>query len=238
MAPPSEPASLAESWARLADLLEASPLVRRSLEPPASAEDLNQWSDAIGAPLPRQLVDLYQMCGGTKDFPGHSGFTLLARWRLLPVQEAIKAYPQRAQMARMWGVDPQVPFARDYSGGFLVVPLVGTPVSLFFEDTPPMRIHDSIAEFVRVTVEALQGRYDRFRPQLSANGLQWIDTEEEEDFLDEMGAHHDGKTSTDSDLRARGDDRGDQRLERWSIGRSNASGSECEHMHRDTAKSH
>jgi hypothetical protein len=175
--------SIADQWNEIKTALKSSPLVVGSLRPPATEHDLDRWAQVIGRPLPRSLRELYAVHDGSAVIGG-SGFSFVGERYPLPADKAIERFLTYDPLTRLWGLPTVIPFTRDASGCNLAVRADGADGVLHcFDDAPPMAGFASIEGLMTETVEALLGRHEEYRPEVSENCLSWINRDEEEDDL-------------------------------------------------------
>jgi hypothetical protein len=174
--------TIESSWTAIEEALAGSPALLASLRPPITPADLQQWSDAVG-PLHESLVRMYQVHDGSA-VTGSQGFSFIANWNSLPARQALARYEFFQPMFDLWGVQHLIPFAWEPSGRCLGVPPGEDKLFHIYDDTPPAPSpYDTIDNLMSLTVEALRGDNDEYRPELATDDLFWINLEEEADDL-------------------------------------------------------
>ena len=102
------------------------------------------------------------------------------------MKAAIDSYYLFRPLTDMWGLQPLVPFAVNYSGCRLGLPTVETDaVHIMYLDTPPGPHVSSLEALMRDTAAGLRGNNEEWRPHITDQFLTWINREAEADDFDQ-----------------------------------------------------
>lgn len=168
-------------WRQIEAELTRSPAVSTALRPAITDTLLQDWSRTAGA-LPSTLQALYRGHEGTDDAGGGSGFCFIGNWYPLPVESAVASYEFFRPLTDMWGLQPFIPFAVDYTGCRLGIPVDGPEVvHIMFLDTPPGPYASDIEALMTDTVQGLRGHSDKYRANLTDSYLTWTNLDAEAD---------------------------------------------------------
>lgn len=174
--------SIESSWSAIEDALAGSPGVLATLRRPIVPAELEHWSTTVGQ-LPESLIRLYQVHDGVT-VTGSRGFSFIGNWNPVPAATATERYAFFRPMFDMWGTPPLIPFAREPSGRYLGVTPGKDKLFSIYDDTPPgPNDYGTVENLMSLTIEALRGENDEYRPELAADDLFWINLEEEADDL-------------------------------------------------------
>jgi hypothetical protein len=177
--------SIESDWHEIEAVLEQhSPRVLSDLRPPITPEDVTRWSATVGE-LPEPLIALYGVHAGTTT-RGAGGFSFIAEWYPLTVDDALVRYEWCQKQFEIWGHPNLIPFAFDLSAYHLAVtPGGGSDLSVIRTDSPPGPYDEypNIETLLSATVNGLRGNSPDWRPEFTENELAWINLEEEADDL-------------------------------------------------------
>jgi hypothetical protein len=177
--------SIESDWRAIeAELEQRSPRILADLRPPITEAEVTRWSATVGD-LPEPLLALYSVHAGTTT-RGAGGFSFIAEWYPLAVDDALVRYEWCRKLTEIWGHPPLVPFAFDLSGYHLAVrPGGGGDLSVIRTDSPtgPYGEYPNIEQLVAATVEGLRGNSADWRSEFTEHDLAWINLEEDADDL-------------------------------------------------------
>lgn len=177
--------SIESDWRAVEAVLEQrSPHVLADLRPPITPDEVARWSTVAGG-LPQPLLELYEVHAGTAT-RGTGGFSFIAEWYPLAVDDALVRYEWCQTQSEIWGQPTFIPFAFDLSGYHLAVsPDSNGDLTVIRTDSPlgPYEDYPTIGSLLTATVDGLHGNNPDWRPEFTQHGLAWINLEEESDDL-------------------------------------------------------
>ena len=177
--------TIESDWHDIEAVLEQrSPRVLADLRPPITPEEVARWSATAGE-LPHPLLELYAVHAGTTT-RGAGGFSFIAEWYPLAVEDALVRYEWCQKQSEIWGQPTFIPFAFDLSGYHLAVsPGGGSDLTVIRTDSPLGSYEDypTIETLLTATIEGLRGNNRDWRPEFTETELSWTNLEEEADDL-------------------------------------------------------